>query len=488
MLAWFEQVAPIRTKFRAMLAVHAAAGALALIGAALLAAGLAPWWLGLSITATGALLGVATVLIASERVCRPYVDTVVRMEALAAGDLESHIDYTHHTDCVGRMTQAMATFRDNALAIRRSNAIEVVISTLGTALKRLSGGDLATSITEPLPERYASLRADYNHALGALQQVMALVAASADAVLTSAREIQAAADNLAERNERQAASLEEVAAAMVQVTSGLDNTARSTADAQTAVADTQREASDGGAVVTRAVEAMAEISQSAEQITQIIGVIDGIAFQTNLLALNAGVEAARAGEAGRGFAVVATEVRALAQRSADAARDIRKLITVSSQQVAQGVSLVGDAGSVLSKIVERVTEINAQVGAIASQTQTQATGVRQIGDVINELDRSTQHNAAMVEESAAASHALAARAHELSTAIDHFSLGDATPGRAGGVARLDPAPALAVVAPTSRPALPPAAAKPVQPTPAPIVRPRLAAQGSAAAAADWSEF
>jgi len=479
-LHWFETTAPIRVKFQTMAWFHAAGAGLALLGALLAAGGLVPAWLAVGVTLAGCVVNLATVLVAKERICTPYVNTVLRMEALAAGDLDSPVDYTHYRDCVGRMTTAMSTFRDNAVAVQRSTVIEDVIRTLGEALNRLADGDLASPLDAALPERYAGLRKDYNDALAALQRVIAMVATSASTVLISAREIQDAADNLSNRNVRQAASLEEASAAMTQVTEALDKTARSTADAQKSVADTHREASDGGAVVNRAVEAMAAISHSAEQITQIIGVIDGIAFQTNLLALNAGVEAARAGEAGRGFAVVATEVRALAQRSADAARDIKALITASTQQVGQGVALVGDAGAVLSKIVTRVAEINAQVGVIATETQGQAEGLRQVGTVVAELDRSTQQNAAMVEQSAAASRSLANEANDLSAAIGRFRLGAATPQLPQLTPRA-PAPA-----PAAAPA--PVTPLPVRSAPRPAPAPARTATALAPAHDDWSEF
>jgi methyl-accepting chemotaxis protein len=200
--------------------------------------------------------------------------------------------------------------------------------------------------------------------------------------------------------------------------------------------------------VGNAVAAMSEIEKSSGQISQIIGVIDEIAFQTNLLALNAGVEAARAGEAGRGFAVVASEVRALAQRSADAAKEIKALISASTTQVASGVELVGETGRVLGRILVQVTEINGIVAEIAASAAEQSTGLAEVNTAVNQMDQLTQQNAAMVEQSTAASHSLAHEADALATLIGRFQVGGAaTPAtterqsQAAGHEPIRPAPA-----------------------------------------------
>ena len=205
-----------------------------------------------------------------------------------------------------------------------------------------------------------------------------------------------ASDDLSKRTENQAAALEETAAALDEVTATVQQTAKAAGDARATVTSARADAEAGGLIVSDTVSAMGSIKESSEKISQIIGVIDEIAFQTNLLALNAGVEAARAGEAGRGFAVVASEVRALAQRSSDAAKDIKDLISTSSQHVQRGVTLVDETGKALDKIVSQVANVDTLVSDIASSANEQATGLAEINSAINEMDRVTQRNAEKV--------------------------------------------------------------------------------------------
>jgi methyl-accepting chemotaxis protein len=394
------------------------------------------------------------------------------MEALAAGDATSPIAYTDHTDCVGRMTKAMATFRDNAAEVQRNRDTQrAIVGSLSKALKLLADNELACQIHTPLPGAYEELRLNFNRAVEALESAILAVSHSAGSVLTGAQEIHSASSDLAQRNERLAASLAKTSTAMNEVTEGVNQTAVAAGDAQRTISDAHREASEGGAIVSKAVDAMSAIERSSQEISQIIGVIDGIAFQTNLLALNAGVEAARAGDAGRGFAVVATEVRALAQRSADAAKDIKALITSSSEQVSSGVALVDETGALLSKIVARVGEINALIDGISSSAQAQAASLQQVNTAVGEMDRVTQQNAAMVEQSTAAARTLTDEARDLSGVVNRFS----TSGGRGAHATL----------PTDRSHR---ASTPAVTAPAPARGPTRNALKVVAAPEDWSEF
>jgi methyl-accepting chemotaxis protein len=346
-----------------------------------------------------------------------------------------------------------------AAIVAREQAI--VDGSIGVGLERLAQGDLEFRLTETLPPHYEKLRTDFNAAVGQLQDTISVIGRNTHAIRAGAGEIAAAADDLSHRTEQQAASLEETAAALDQITATVRKTADGADHARDVVGKAKADAERGGVVVREAVLAMGEIESSSHKVSQIIGVIDEIAFQTNLLALNAGVEAARAGDAGRGFAVVASEVRALAQRSADAAKEIKALISASTAQVGSGVKLVGETGDSLERIVAQVADINAVVAEIAASAKEQATGLAEVNGAVNQMDQTTQQNAAMVEQSTAASHSLAQEAEELARLLRRFRTGQreaglvrAAPSRpAAGPARL-PAPTRA--APT-RAALPSAA-------------------------------
>lgn len=320
---------------------------------------------------------------------------------------------------------------DNAIAIqnaekerqRISEEQKKVVQALGIALKKLSDGDLSSSIPVVFPAEYESLRNDFNAAVDALKRAVSAVVHNTESIRNETKEITAAADDLSRRTEKQAATLEETAAALDELTSSVKSAAEGASEASKISADAQSNAEEGGNVAKRAIEAMGEIRASSQEISKITSVIDDIAFQTNLLALNAGVEAARAGEAGRGFAVVATEVRALAQRSSDAAREINALISSSGEQVQQGVELVDKTGEALSAIVTSVSEISRRVSAIASSAREQSIGLNEINSAVNDLDHVTQQNAAMFEETTAASHALTSEADSLAAAVAQFDLG-----------------------------------------------------------------
>ena len=280
-------------------------------------------------------------------------------------------------------------------------------------------------IQEPYPADYQKLRDDFNVALARLQETMGTIAGVSAEIRSGSSEISEAADDLSRRTEQQAASLEETAAALDQLNATVKKTAAGANEAGSAVEQAKREAEKGGEVVRNAVLAMEAIQQSSHQINQIIGVIDEIAFQTNLLALNAGVEAARAGEAGKGFAVVASEVRALAQRSAEAAKEIKGLISTSADHVSAGVGLVNESGKALERIVSEVSGVAGVMAEIAASTDEQAAGLSEVNQAINQMDHVTQQNAAMVEQSTAASHALAREAADLARLLGGFDIGEA---------------------------------------------------------------
>ncbi len=260
--------------------------------------------------------------------------------------------------------------------------------------------------------------------MAALDEAVAVIRGNAGSMQSGANEISSAAEDLSRRTERQAAGLEQTAAALDEITATVRKAAENAQAADVVVGQTRSQAETGGAVVQRAITAMGEIEKSSDQIGQIIGVIDEIAFQTNLLALNAGVEAARAGEAGRGFAVVASEVRALAQRSADSAREIKTLISTSSTQVKSGVVLVRESGEALSAIAVRINDITHLMGEIRASTQEQALALAEVNTAVNEMDQVTQQNAAMVEESTAASLSLSREASDLTQLVGRFQVSE----------------------------------------------------------------
>lgn len=331
----------------------------------------------------------------------------------------------------------------------------VVVSNIAAGLSKLSSGDMTFRIDVPFAGDYEKLRTDFNDAMSTLQEAMKVIAANASGIRSGANEITSASDDLSRRTEQQAATLEETAAALDQITATVKKTASGATQANNVVSAARGDAQTSGEVVSQAVAAMGEIERSAKQISQIIGVIDEISFQTNLLALNAGVEAARAGEAGRGFAVVASEVRALAQRSSDAAKEIKTLILESSRHVETGVDLVGRTGEALGQIVGKVNEISGLVAEISASAQEQSTALTEVNSAINQMDQTTQQNAAMVEESTAASHALTHEAEILTQLVAKFEIG---------------APHPAVTTTASAPAPKPATPKPVMAksaTPAP---------------------
>lgn len=315
-----------------------------------------------------------------------------------------------------------------------------VILQVGEALSRVAQGKLCISIGS-LPADYAQLQADFENAMSSLRDMIAAVASSSGSIRTGTAEISDASENLARRTEQQAASLEETAAAVRKLATAVEDTASQAGGARNAASGADADASSGSKTAQDAIAAMGTIEQSSTHIGQIVDVIDGIAFQTNLLALNAGVEAARAGDAGMGFAVVANEVRALALRSAEAAKDIKTLIMQSAVQVQSGVEMVGETGSAFDQILVRVKQVAEQVEHIAVQSTAQASSIKQVDVAVSDMDRMTQQNAAMVEQTTAAARNLLEQADALARMVAKFDYGEKP--ASGGVIMEHPAQATA---------------------------------------------
>ena len=319
--------------------------------------------------------------------------------------------------------------QERLAAEARRHALETeqerVVRAVATALDRLSKGDLTTQIDARFEGGYAEIRDNFNGAVASLGTTLSAIADAIAGLLGGSEEIMVAVGNMARRTEQQAATLEETAAALDQVTATVRSTASGAAEASEAAGGAKKEAERSGTIVREAVQAMHGIEEESRKVTEILSVIDEIAFQTNLLALNAGVEAARAGDAGRGFAVVAQEVRALAQRSAEAAREIKGLIASSRSQVEMGVRSVGATGEALTQLGALAVQIDRVVSDVARSAQEQSTGLGQVNTAVNDMDKVTQQNAAMVEQTTAAAAQLQSRAAELDNAIGQFNLGRA---------------------------------------------------------------
>nr|AGU12314.1 Methyl-accepting chemotaxis protein (MCP) signaling domain [uncultured organism] len=396
-------------------------------------------------------LGIFGMSVIFIRVIRP-IGTLTRcMGTLADGDLSVVIPGVARRDEMGDMARSVEVFQHAAIRNRELEAsteenrkraerertemqariqaeaedrLTRATSALAAGLKRLAAGDMLCEISELFAPRFEELRADFNTSVSQLRSTLVTVGTSALSVSNGSKEISRASDNLAKRTEYQAASLEETAAALDEVTVNVAATSKRASEARELVRSTRTCAETSGVVVNNAVSAMERIEESARHISQIIGVIDEIAFQTNLLALNAGVEAARAGDAGKGFAVVAQEVRELAQRSANAAKEIKALISNSAVAVGEGVKLVNDTGRGLKTISELVQSINQHMDAIATAAQEQSGGLAEVNTAVNNLDQATQQNAAMVEEMNAAGAGLADDAHGLTHLLTHFRMHD----------------------------------------------------------------
>jgi methyl-accepting chemotaxis protein len=402
---------------------------------------------------------------------RPIMRLSSIMRRMAEGDLDAEVDDADRGDEIGDMARAVLVFKQagverirlerNAEASRQAaeteriaraderaeaakvdqavreaaereriaranekaeaaKADQAVVAALGDGLRRLAKGDLVARLTVPFASKSEPLRLDFNAAVDQLQAALATVEQTTQTMRSRTVEISSSAEDLSHRTEQQASSIEEAAASLDTITTSTKETAENADHVRGLALAAKTNAEGGGAVVRQAVEAMASIEQSSKQVAQIIGAIDEIAFQTSLLALNAGVEAARVGEAGRGFAVVATEVRALAQRTAEAAKGVKGLVSQSASQVDRGVELVAEAGKALDRIIGEVAELTSGVSAIASSAKDQADGLQQINQAVSMMDRMTQQNAAMVQETTAATMSLADDAAELARLVSHF--------------------------------------------------------------------
>ena len=383
----------------------------------------------LTILAVAAAVVLALGVLVARSITRPIVRLSGTVQSIAAGDLSVSVVDAARQDELGQIGQALEDLREKLLlaetlkAEREEQEAEQlrVVDALSGGLQNLAAGDLTQSLHVPFAAEYEALRDDFNKTLETLNETITKVVDVSESIRARSTEINRASEDLSHRTENQAAALEETAAALDELTSSVRSAAEGAKKVEGIVTQARREAEESGAVVQGAVAAMTEIERSSDQISQIIGVIDDIAFQTNLLALNAGVEAARAGDAGKGFAVVASEVRALAQRSSAAAKEIKTLISASTQHVGRGVDQVGRAGDALRIIVERVAHIATLVSEIASGAGEQSTGLAEINIGVTQLDQVTQQNAAMVEESTAASQSLHHEATSLAEMVAKFS-------------------------------------------------------------------
>ena len=388
------------------------------------------------------------ILVSARGIAAPIERLRARMVSLADGNTDEPVSGIERKDEVGQMAAAVAVFRDSAIerlrleqeadanrslsekerlereAQKAKDAADAqfAVDSLAQGLGELSNGNLTYRLEQPFVANLDRLRMDFNASMTKVEETLVAVGQGGQAIAAGANQIRSAADDLSKRTEQQAASIEETAAALEEITTTVKDSTRRAEEASSLVGRARIGAEKSGEVMQDAIAAMEAISKSSGEISNIIGVIDDIAFQTNLLALNAGVEAARAGDAGKGFAVVAQEVRELAQRSATAAKEIKALISTSGQQVGSGVDLVTRTGQSLQQIVKEVEEIDRNVRAIVEAAREQATGLQEINTAVNSIDQGTQQNAAMVEESTAASYSLAKEVTALNEILGQFNL------------------------------------------------------------------
>ena len=398
-------------------------------------------------------IGIVLMLAGSFALIRSVIRPIGRlqdvMKRIAAEDFAAEVTDVDRVDEVGAIARTLVTLRDSInervqmrLAVseeqraqldrqkaesERLQAIHadnlgLVVAELGAGLARLADCNIRMTIDTPFPGDFEPLRRDFNNSIATFQATLEQVLRQTRVLQDQGQEMRHAADNLAQRTEQQAAALEQTSATLTQVSATVDASVERTLETRKLARDAKECALSSSVVVDNTVNAMRRIQNASGEITQIISVIDEIAFQTNLLALNAGVEAARAGDAGKGFAVVAQEVRELAQRSAKAAREIKDLIVNSASEVSNGVQLVAETGKALNRISDYVSAIDTNVDAIAQASTEQAESLQEISSAVGSIDIMTQQNAAMVEETTAISHSLAEDSHILGELVNRFKL------------------------------------------------------------------
>ncbi len=445
------------------------------------------FWAIVAVTVAGVGAGAAFGLyIGTRQLSAPIRRVSQVMNAVADGNLDAEVPYLGRNDEIGEMAAAVEVFKNNGREVRRMNAQETAmraksddlqagmavvvdaaaqgdfsrrinkdygdenlnrfaatinslltgvhngVSETSRVIEGLARGDLTERMDGEFRGVFGELQENVNQTLTKLRETMREVRGSTEGISGNASELRSAADDLSKRTEQQAAALEETSAALDEITAVVRNSTDRAQEASAMVAETKQKTEESASVVRDAVSAMDRIEHASREISQIINVIDEIAFQTNLLALNAGVEAARAGEAGRGFAVVAQEVRELAQRSARAAAEIKALIQTSGTEVKEGARFVRETGAALSRIGGSVKTINGHIEAIAAATHEQSLGLAEINTAVNHLDQGTQKNAAMVEENNAASAMLAGETARLKELVHQFRLSDVEARGYGG--------------------------------------------------------